>query len=561
MTGGAPVSSHAGDIASKKVQFMNILGGTEGSTPQQLLIESSDYLYHNFGPTSGVVLRPVSDDLYELVIERRKGSEAQQCIFMTFPELQEFSMKDLYSRHPDPAKADHWRYRGRADDVIVFQNGQKLNPLTMEATMCKHRDVQAMLVVGSGRFQAALLVELRDGAMAGMDHDDKVEAIWPVVEEANEECPRHGRLTKSLVGFTSKDKPMARAGKRSVQRAPTVALYKDEIDQAYEENARVNDQGPAISDDATAEDVIIAVRQIIEQIAPKTITKDDDNFFQTGLDSLHALQTTPYHDKDRSELIGGIIDSQVQKLLALPPIERSTVQYARPAASKTILLTGSTGNLGSHLLQALLASPNITHIYALNRSADSEQRQAQINTAKGFPTTFDKGRVRFLTCDLRLPQLGLAAPVYTELAENVTHILHNAWTVDFNRDLSFYVDADIAGLRNLMILSTASTARLFFVSSISAATNWAAMGYEGDVPERVIHDAGVAERMGYAESKYIAEQLLALLLPFKRFANPTVDPDAQHPVSGEPQSEPDPESVHHHPIPATILRVGQITGP
>ncbi|KAK5239911.1 hypothetical protein LTR16_011367, partial [Cryomyces antarcticus] len=45
------------------------------------------------------------------------------------------------------------------------------------------------------------------------------------------------------------------------------------------------------------------------------------------------------------------------------------------------------------------------------------------------------------------------------------------------------------------------------------------------------------------------------------FANPTVDPDAQHPVSGEPQSEPDPESVHHHPIPATILRVGQITGP
>ncbi|KAK5239995.1 hypothetical protein LTR16_011253, partial [Cryomyces antarcticus] len=146
MTGGAPVSSHAGDIASKKVQFMNILGGTEGSTPQQLLIESSDYLYHNFGPTSGVVLRPVSDDLYELVIERRKGSEAQQCIFMTFPELQEFSMKDLYSRHPDPAKADHWRYRGRADDVIVFQNGQKLNPLTMEATMCKHRDVQAMLV-------------------------------------------------------------------------------------------------------------------------------------------------------------------------------------------------------------------------------------------------------------------------------------------------------------------------------------------------------------------------------------------------------------------------------
>ncbi|TKA62532.1 hypothetical protein B0A49_12190 [Cryomyces minteri] len=604
MTGGAPVSAHAGDIASKKVQFMNILGGTEASTPQQLLTESSDYLYHNFGPTSGVVLRPVSDDLYELAIERRKESEAQQCIFMTFPELQEFSMKDLYSRHPDPAKADHWRYRGRADDVIVFGNGEKLNPLTMEAIVCMHRDVQAVLVAGSGRFQAALLVELRDGVMADMDHDDKVEAIWPVVEEANEDCSRHGRLTKSLIVFTSKDKPMARAGKGSVQRAPTVALYKDEIDQAYEENARVNDQGPAISDDATAEDVVLAVRQIIEQIAPKPITKDDDNFFQTGLDSLHAFQTTrklkslfrnrpkisskispsliysnptiawlsealsfpdgpsqAYHDKDRSEVIGGIIDSQAQKLLALPPVARSTFQRARPAASKTILLTGSTGNLGSYLLQALLASPNITRIYVLNRSADSEQRQARINAAKGFSTTFDKARVRFLTCNLRLPQLGLAAPVYNELAENVTHMLHNAWTVDSNRDLSFYVDAEIAGLRNLMILSAASMARLFFVSSISAATRWAAAGYEGDVPERVIHDAGVAERMGYAESKYIAEQMLTLPLPFKTFADPTLDPDAQHPVSAGAQPESNPESVHHHPIPATILRVGQITGP
>ncbi|TKA80613.1 hypothetical protein B0A49_02045 [Cryomyces minteri] len=495
MTGGAPVSPHAGDIASKKVQFMNILGGTEGSTPQQLLTESSDYLYHNFGPNSGVVLRPISDDLYELVIERRKGSEAQQCVFMTFPELQEFSIKDLYSRHPDPAKADHWRYRGRADDVVVFENGEKLNPLTMEAVVCKHRDVQAVLVVASGPFQAALLVELRDGAMADMDHDDKVEATWPVVEEANEDCPRHGRLTKSLIVFTSKDKPMARAGKGSVQRAPTIALYKDEIDQAYEENARVNDQGPAISDDATAEDVVIAVRQIIEQIAPKTITKDDDNFFQTGLDSLHALQTTrklkslfrnrptisskispsliysnptiawlsealsfpdgpsqAYHDKDRSELIGGIIDSQAQKLLALPPVARSTFQHARPAVSKTILLTGSTGNLGS---------------------------ASQPRSTPNWP-----------------------------------------------------IDADIAGLRNLMILSAASMTRFFLVSSISAATRWAAAGYEGDVPERVIHDAGVAERMGYAESKYIAEQMLTLPLAFKTFADPTIDPDAQHPITG-----------------------------
>ena len=62
-------------------------------------------------------------------------------------------------------------------------------------------------------------------------------------------------------------------------------------------------------------------------------------------------------------------------------IEAMIAQYTKPwptiqgitKPGTTILLTGSTGNLGSHILEALLRDSRILRIYALNRPSSSSQ--------------------------------------------------------------------------------------------------------------------------------------------------------------------------------------------
>lgn len=80
-------------------------------------------------------MREWMDGLYELFLVRDPKLSRYQGIFSTFPHIQEWSMGDLYSRHPDPLKPFLYRYRGRKDDVIVLNNGEKVSPALMEAAL------------------------------------------------------------------------------------------------------------------------------------------------------------------------------------------------------------------------------------------------------------------------------------------------------------------------------------------------------------------------------------------------------------------------------------------
>lgn len=80
-------------------------------------------------------MRHWMDGLYELFIVRKPGLILYQGIFSTFPHIQEWSMGDLYSRHPDPLKPFLYRYKGRKDDIIVLNNGEKVSPALMEAAI------------------------------------------------------------------------------------------------------------------------------------------------------------------------------------------------------------------------------------------------------------------------------------------------------------------------------------------------------------------------------------------------------------------------------------------
>lgn len=204
-------------------------GATEAG-PLPLQMEDQEYHeYMSFGPLVGAKFRHYSEDLYELVLVKEPKIESAQFIFFTFPELSEWPSKDLFSKHPTKPL---WRYRGRSDDTIVMSNGLKINPSVMESMVSSHPKVVSALLTGDGQLQAAWLIELRDPPVNDDNTSQLVDEIWPTIEKANDIGPIQARVPRDAIVFTTKGRPMFRAGKGTVQRKITIKTYQPELSKA-----------------------------------------------------------------------------------------------------------------------------------------------------------------------------------------------------------------------------------------------------------------------------------------------------------------------------------------
>lgn len=193
----ANIIKSAGDLLIKKAPIHTFLGSTETMMLPVELNDGEDWQYLSFNPCLGGEFRPHVDGLCELVIVQDPKYVDTQGAFATFPELKEYFLKDLFSKHP--SKPDASAYRGRTDDLIVFSNAEKLNPLAMEEAINGHPEVISALVVGQGYFQPALLIETRQPPTSEEDRAKLLESIWPYVERVNGVCPDYAVFSKDLV--------------------------------------------------------------------------------------------------------------------------------------------------------------------------------------------------------------------------------------------------------------------------------------------------------------------------------------------------------------------------
>lgn len=91
----------------------------------------------------------------------------------------------------------------------------------------------------------------------------------------------------------------------------------------------------------------------------------------------------------------------------------------------TVVLTGSTGSLGSYLLDSIVRNPSVARAYCLNRAIDGEARQTSVSAARGLPTTWGS-KVTFLHTDLSKENLGLSAAVYEKLMSSASFIIRKS---------------------------------------------------------------------------------------------------------------------------------------
>ena len=569
LTGGGALPKPAGDAIISKTKILNILGTTELGTFSQIEVEQEDWSYIHFAPNAGVEFRHHSGNEYELVVIRKEKLRPFQPVFELFPDLPEFSSKDLFSKHP--TKPDLWLYQGRSDDVITFLNGEKTNPVSMEASIANHPDVRSALVVGQRRFEASLLVEpYQSGPLSIDDRARFIENLWPVIKKANRQCPAHARVSKSHVLFTTPEKPVSRASKGTVQRRLTIEKYSAELDTLYADADRLRYCDAVVESPSNIEQFVAQAVVFATGIAD---IEADEDFFARGMDSLQVIQIARYlkggleksgirahsiapstiythptivkltheiiylaqesrtsrevDEKMRVEQMSLILQKHSAGMIA----QESQLSTRSTKTAQTVLLTGSTGALGSYLLERLASCETIKRIYCLNRSSDSERRQDRALASRGLKLHSHRDRVVYLTSDMSKSDLGLDHVVYSDIIESVELIIHNAWQVDFNLSLDSYEHNHVGGVRNLIEMAIKSTqqAAIFFVSSISSVSNYGARE-RAQVPEETIKDFTVPQRMGYAESKHIAERLLHIAAT-----------DCNVPVS--------------------VCRVGQIAGP
>lgn len=531
---------------------MNQFGISEMGMTANILAQTRswrDWKYVQFHPDLGIELRGVTDGMYEMQCIRDPEKEQQQPAFTMFPDLQEYSSHDLFVPHP--SMPNLWNWCGRSDDIIVFLNGEKTNPVTMEQRIVAcNPSVSAVLVVGAQRFQASLLIELvADAASKVLSPADRaafMEDVWPSISECNKECPGHARITKSHILFTHPQRPMLRTAKGTLQRSGTLRLYADEINELYSYaeslSTEVDGESPRISGDFDDISVSRITRETISSVMNSPNIKDSNSLFALGMDSLQALiiarklkqglgvsiaLSTLYNNPSISALAGAIVrlwrqqqDSQESEAQERSRVRDGIFEKYRdminqmPITSKdpkkvheeVVILTGSTGALGSYLLHTLLAK-RIIHIYCLNRASDSLSLQTERNRGRGLPTQLDASRVSFLTVDLTQKDLGLSPEINKRLIESATLVIHNAWPVNFNLSLSSF-RPQLDSLVNL-IRFTATGARsphLFFISSVGSVLSYHTPSMK--TQEEVISANSAPGPNGYAESKYLSERLL-----------------------------------------------------
>lgn len=189
----------------------------------------------------------------------------------------------------------------------------------------------------------------------------------------------------------------------------------------------------------------------------------------------------------------------------LPTANRDKANAAD--TEQTVILTGSTGNLGSYLLDQMVSNPNVKMIICLNRANDGGAKQQGRAMADRGLTTQYTDKVEFHSIDISRSDLGLTIGVYESLLKRADRWIHNAWPVNFNHSVETF-EPHVRGVRNVADFCTRAEKRvaLVFVSSIGTADRWDTLNY-GPVPERRLEDLSLPSS-GYGRSKMVSSMIL-----------------------------------------------------
>lgn len=611
----------AEQLSNFGVKLLNHFGATELGPLAPIANPGSDYDWRYLRVRRDVPLRIVPVD-----VEDRSEAHEYKLVGESMNAGADWTLPDRLALRPGFSR--DICILSRNDDVIVLSNGEKVMPQTLELALSAVPGVRTALAFGNGQFEIGTLIEQadasqereKDGASGTTDTVEELrKRIWNEILVVNPALDAHARvLTAGAICILPAGTRLPRSDKGSVMRKEAYHIFEEEISAVYQLLESSFDSGSAGSTNLETGDLPGTLKRLVKEYLPHVpALNDKDDVFELGLDSLCAARLQRQIDKLVTQTTGskaarsfnrfvykystiGSMSAQLQLILdgkfsevpgdndaagsspglsqqLLEEISR-TLQVvpgsgeAGPGA--VVLLTGSSGSIGSHLLALLMRNAEVERVVCLDRplrrdgdlghqsrarlsnesittDLDQWQRQKEAFSRHGIEE-FDAAlwsKVTALATTTREDNLGLSELQYQGLLHSVTHVIHNAWPMDFNRSVSSFT-GQFTALRNLLRLAidargAASSSRqmptrFVFNSSIAVLANYAEfMGIQRDgvtdepveALEAPVDDPRVASPMGYAQAKWVCEKLTE-------------------------------EAARLHPtrIDASIIRIGQVTG-
>lgn len=241
-------------MISQKVHLISVYGSTEAISTTYWILPSEDWEYiYNYPELDNFQFEESGENLYEAVYYKHpdKTLRLHQGVFWCLPELNRWSMKDLFAPHPNRKNA--WKYVSRSDELIIMENGYKLLPTPFEEeAFGRDPRIKSASIFGTAKQHLAVIIELvnpppksyfadKDREMeskTGTPADDTiVDDIWSAVQVVNDELTkfstRTSQIPKHAVIIANPDRPLPRTGKGGVQKRVLAKLYQRDLEWAF----------------------------------------------------------------------------------------------------------------------------------------------------------------------------------------------------------------------------------------------------------------------------------------------------------------------------------------
>ncbi|KZT61208.1 acetyl-CoA synthetase-like protein [Calocera cornea HHB12733] len=569
MYGGGPLAKETGDqLVKAGVNMVVAYGTTEIGLLFTLGVHrcrTMDWNYGELYPTMRVNLVPEGNNLYRLIV---LDCDEHPIAVSNLPDIRAYDTNDLLERHP--TERNLWKIVGRADDQIMMSNGEKTNPGPMENIISGNPNVNACLMFGRAKTQVGIVIAPAEHIK--VENEDQLASfrnlIWPDIEKANSFAPQHSRIFKEFIlVIDAKKKPFARTPKGTISRNVTLQQYEEEIEALYaaaEQPTRAEWAEPptAWDEEALHSFIVRVVNGVMRgEGAPGVPLDEARDLFEQGCDSLQAtyiraaitsaLRQAPkpegksdiaatsvpqnlvfsystvkrlvtYMTKVVAAVAGQYVYEEDETAKMVEDMTAMVEKYSqnfpvhtasdRRSTGAVVLLTGSTGSLGTYLLEQLLLDERVECVYAVNRLSEKHDllaRQRDAFVDRGVDVQLlQSPKLRLIETDANGEDLGLSEELREEICAALTTIIHTAWRVDFNLSLSSF-EPHVRSTRALIDLSLQSQgpapAQLIFTSSIGTLLKWA---HARPVPEEAIADPLPASTSGYSASKWVAERVM-----------------------------------------------------
>lgn len=561
--GGAIKPAIGSQLVSRGVKLLNHYGATEIGAIAPIFCPGYDYDWRYLRLRDDMAL-----EVHEVEQKGKSGETLYQLTGFPFGWDKPFVVQDILERRSS-SKHIEVKILGRGDDLIVLSTGEKVLPQRLEEALASTGLAKAAIVFGEHRPEVGVIVEPTK-PLAAEEEASFIDTVWDVIQRENKQLDRHARVaSKTMVLIKPTNKTVPRSDKGSVMRKQTYNVFQDEIEAAYNDSDEQVEVFVLSTEPIQLErDLRVIVQQCVQDRVANLLTwGEEDDFFSMGMDSLEATRLARALGNIQNKasfpgLLSGNVKAQLiyqnSSIRALAralqkdssPSDASdadhTIQLMKELATTfspsiimentnvrkaTVLLTGSTGHLGVYLLKQLLLDPKVERVICLNRSRkgkvdpslltstedELKALQLQANVTRGITVEeYSWKKVRFLPSNhFDRNHLGLPGSEYDRLKKTVTHVIHNAWPMDFQRALLSFTP-HIRAVRNLIDFtvdcyqaqqpsSSALNPRLLVLSSIAVC----ARNKSGPViAETPITDPSSAAAFGYPQAKWVCESLL-----------------------------------------------------